>query len=60
MKTVLMIYSSKTGDTEKMETAKSRFAGGRLTAIRWNSLMHMREFVALKKHYMSITWKRLP
>ncbi|MGA3289584.1 MAG: hypothetical protein ABSD42_05030 [Candidatus Bathyarchaeia archaeon] len=44
---------------EKIDTVKSRFAGGNLLTIGWNSLMHTREFVVLKKPYMSITWKRL-
>jgi len=44
---------------EKIEAVKSRFAGGNLLAIRWNSLLHARKFVVLKKPYMSITWKRL-
>ena len=45
---------------EKIDAVKSMFAGGNLLpAIRWNSLMHTREFVVLKKPYMQITWKRL-
>ena len=44
---------------EKIEAVKSRFAGGNLLAIRWNSLLHTHEFVMLKKPYMSIAWKRL-
>jgi hypothetical protein len=44
---------------EKREAVKSRFAGGNLPAIRWNSLSHASEFVVLKKPYMSLTWKRL-
>jgi hypothetical protein len=43
---------------EKIEAVKSRFAGGNLP-LRWSSLLHAREFVELKKPYMSITWKRL-
>jgi hypothetical protein len=43
---------------EKMEAVKSRFAGGNLP-LRWNSLSHAREFVELKKPYMSINWTRL-
>jgi hypothetical protein len=43
---------------EKIEAVKSRF-GGNILAIRWNSLLHAREFVVLKKPYMSIAWKRL-
>jgi hypothetical protein len=44
---------------EKIDAVKPMFAGGSLPAIGWNSLMHTREFVVLKKPYMSITWKRL-
>jgi len=44
---------------EKIGAVKSRLAGGNLLDIRWNSLLHSREFVALKKPYMSIAWKRL-
>jgi hypothetical protein len=44
---------------EKIEAVKSWFAGDNLMAIRSNSLLHTREFVVLKKPYMSITWKRL-
>ena len=44
---------------EKIEAVKSRFAGGNLPAIRWNSLFHGREFVVLKNPYMSMAWKRL-
>jgi hypothetical protein len=43
---------------EKIEAVNSRFAGGNLLANRWNSLLHAREFVALKT-YISIVWKRL-
>ncbi len=42
----------------KIEAVKSRFAGGNLP-LRWNNLLHAREFVVLKKPYMSIAWKRL-
>ena len=44
---------------EKIEAVKSRFAGDNLLDISWNSLLHAREFVMLKKPYISITWKRL-
>ncbi len=44
---------------EKIEAVKSRFTGGNLLVIRWNSLLHASEFVVLKKPYISITWKRL-
>ncbi len=44
---------------EKIEAVKSRFAGGKLLVVRWNSLLHAREFVVLKKTYMSMAWKRL-
>jgi hypothetical protein len=44
---------------EKIDAVKSWFAGGNLLAIRWNGSLHAREFVVLKKPYMSITWKRL-
>jgi hypothetical protein len=43
---------------EKIEAVKSRFAGGHLLAIRWNSLLHTREFVVIKT-YISIVWRRL-
>lgn len=48
-----------TNTEEKIEAGKSRFAGGNLLAIRWNSLLHAREFVLLKKPYMLIAWNRL-
>jgi hypothetical protein len=44
---------------EKIGAVKSRCASGNLLDIHWNSLMYAREFVALKKPYMSIVWKRL-
>ena len=48
-----------TSAEEKIEEIKSRFASGKLLATCWNSLLHAREFIVLKKTSMSITWKRL-
>jgi hypothetical protein len=44
---------------EKIEAVKSRFVGGKPLVICWNSLLHAREFVVLKKPYISITWTKL-
>ncbi len=42
-----------------MDAVKSRFAGGKLLSIRWNSLLQGHEFVVPKNPYITMAWKRL-
>jgi hypothetical protein len=48
-----------TNSEEKIEAVESQFADRHLLAIRLNSLFHAREFVVLKKSYISIVRKKL-